>query len=156
MLTLLQIMTLDDWTDIARTYMFANLFATFLVITFMILSALILMNLLSAIFVDKLMQLTDENRVRENEKIEAKKQEFATKLRSVFSTFDDNGDGMLTEAELSEGLSKMDTNSNGTVEPSELAKQFENSGLGQKDLDDLIKYISSINSNTEAEVSPRL
>lgn len=114
------------------------------------------MNLLSAIFVDKLMQLTDENRVRENEKIEAKKQEFATKLRSVFSTFDDNGDGMLTEAELSEGLSKMDTNSNGTVEPSELAKQFENSGLGQKDLDDLIKYISSINSNTEAEVSPRL
>ena len=54
-------MTTDGWcSELARTFVDESPATTVLIVIFMIFSALILMNLLAAIYVDKLMQLTDE------------------------------------------------------------------------------------------------
>jgi hypothetical protein len=100
MLTLVQIMTLDSWTRLAREYMSHSTLVTMFVLVYMIFAALILMNLMAAIFVDKLMRLSDEEKVKEEEAKEAKKQEFAAKLKNVFLAFDDDGNGALTAEEL--------------------------------------------------------
>ena len=60
MLTLLQIMTLDSWAQIPRKYGEMWPITSCCLIIYMLGSALILMNLLTAIFVDRLVHLTDE------------------------------------------------------------------------------------------------
>jgi voltage-gated sodium channel len=101
MLSLLQIMTTDGWcSEIARTFVDKSPATAVLIVIFMIFSALILMNLLAAIYVDKLMQLTDE----ENKQVQlaqaTKKAELQEKLKEVFLNFDDDGNGVLTQDEI--------------------------------------------------------
>jgi len=148
MLTLLRIMTLDDWSAMAFTYMDQAPGAACLIVLYMIAAALILMNLLSAIFVDKLMKLTKEEDVRKGEKEEAKRRNFASKLRQVFETFDEDGNGVLTENELRSGLQFLDKRTDGTmdgfVKHDDLAKAFGEVGLEQQDLDDLLGYLADV------------
>jgi len=141
MLTLMQIMTLDAWTDLVRAYAGRSFFAMFIIIFFMVLSAMILMNLLSAIFVDKLMQLTNDAEKLALEKAEAEKIVLQAKLKKVFAAFDDDGDGTLTVEELNYGLQELDTDNSGSLEPNEIAEAFEQAGLGQEDMDELIQYL---------------
>ena len=88
MLTLLQIMTTDGWcTAVARKFLDASPLTTVIVVLFMVFSALILMNLLAAIYVDKLMQLTGEENARHNEALEKKKRSLMEKLQGILNTY---------------------------------------------------------------------
>ena len=49
------------------------------------------MNLLAAIYVDKLMKLTNEEAHRKQVALNSKKQEMAEKLHSIFLAFDKDG-----------------------------------------------------------------
>jgi hypothetical protein len=148
MMTLMQVMTLDAWTDLSRLYWHASPATTVLLIIFMVCAALVLMNLLSAIFVDRLIQLTDEEKLISEKKKQEKKDEFAKKLRHIFMAFDQDGNGTLTESELKKGIAILDTGDGSTA----IEKSFQNAGLDQKDMDDLMKYMSVGNMLDGAEV----
>ena len=85
-------MTTDGWASaLAREYEDESPLLVVMIVCFMIFSALILMNLLAAIYVDKLMQITDEDKRRKKEAEEVKKRELMEKLSSKGSGSCDDG-----------------------------------------------------------------
>ena len=57
-LTLIQIMTMDNWSDITRAYWVESPLSSVFLVFYMVCSAIILMNMVSAVFVDNLVPLT--------------------------------------------------------------------------------------------------
>jgi len=148
MLTLLQIMTTDSWcSTILRTFINVSPMLSALIVIFMIFSALILMNLLAAIYVDKLMQLTNEEKTKAQELIETKKGALMDKMKHIFLDFDGDGNGVLTIEEVQQGVTALDMNADGSVDASELAVTFAEAGLQQADIDDLMSYLATLSSS---------
>lgn len=95
MMTLLQIMTGDGWiSEVCRTFMEENPAITVMIIIFFVVTGLGLMNLLAAIYVDKLMQLTGETQAEQERELEAKQREMAARMSIVFGKFDEDGSGV--------------------------------------------------------------
>ena len=142
MLTLLQIMTTDGWIDVARTFLVASPLTSVIVVIFLVFSALILMNLLAAIYVDKLLQLTDEETAREKEELEKKKIRLMEKMEHIFLDFDEDGNVVLTSEEIQKAMATIDKDGNGIVDANELAVTFQAAGLEKEDLVDLMNYFA--------------
>jgi len=150
MLSLIQIMTLDSWaSQITRPFMEVFPATAFFFVFFMILSALGLMNLLAAIYVDKLMKLTNEEAHRKQVALNSKKQEMAEKLHSIFLAFDKDGNGILTDEELLAGLNELaHASDNPDVDEEELAVLNAlfpaSNNMNARDMQELIEYLKKI------------
>lgn len=152
MLTLLQIMTLDGWSsEVSRSFFQPegnqSPMVAVGIIIFMIFSALILMNLLAAIYVDKLLQLTNEDNNKLLKKRDKERRELMERLKAVFLQFDNDGNGVLTENELKAGLREIDVNGDGQIDESELQMKFREAGLSQRDLHDLMHYLGMLSKD---------
>jgi len=142
MLTLLQIMTLDSWaSEVTRKFLDKFPGVSLLTIPFMALAALGLMNLLAAIYVDKLMQLTSEASAKAAVQAAKEKEAIAAKLKAVFAEFDEDGNGVLTEDELMEGIKALDTDGSGGLDENELSAAFREAGLKAEDAIEVIQFL---------------
>jgi len=159
MLTLLQIMTLDSWcSSVTRTFLDKFPYTCILTVVFMTIGGLGLMNLLAAVYVDKLIQITSQKQAKEEYQKMLEKQNMAQKLGSLFAKFDDDANGVLTENELLTGMKALDTNGNGAVDNQELAENFAAAGLSIEDAQQVIAFLmneADIEEDAETEVDYR-
>jgi len=98
--TLLQVLTLDSWTSIARPMQDIVDFSWVLFYLYIAIVVFVLMNLVTAIIVENALKRSreDEKEIRQQKKREQRKAE--KRCRKLFSAIDDDGDENITIEEL--------------------------------------------------------
>lgn len=121
MLTLMQVMTLDSWGDMARIIGQQQPAAWVFFISFMLLTGLGMMNLLTAVFVEALLEQTAMHERKAKSTKDTKRKEALTLVAEAFTAFDEDGNGVLDAEELA--------NVNKSLDTAEARKTFETLGL---------------------------
>jgi len=109
MLTLLQIMTMDSWGGISSTTGSQYPAARVFFVAFVSLAGLGMMNLLTAVFVEALLLQTAKHEGNVRFKKEANRKEALALVAQAFTTFDEDGNGVLDQAELTKVNESLDT-----------------------------------------------
>ena len=110
MLTLFQLMTMDDWANVMRPVGNSLPWSWLYTMVFVMIGSLGLMNLITAVFIEELMTQTRlANKRKEESSIREKEQKLAL-CREAIKDFDNNKDGRLSPEELREVLTQLETN----------------------------------------------
>lgn len=110
MLTLFQLMTMDDWANVMRPIGETMPWSWLYTMTFVAIGSLGLMNLITAVFIEELMTQTRlANRRKEEAGIRDKEEKLAL-CREAIKDFDNNKDGKLSPVELRQVLTELETN----------------------------------------------
>jgi voltage-gated sodium channel len=143
MATLFQMMTLDSWMS-GITRPVGNVYqpAFFFFVFFVGLASLGLLNLLTAIFVESLSQLTKDGAMEEAAAEEAQKARLGQLIEDVFKKFDEDGSGTLDREEIDKALIAFE-------EPM-YAEMFAGVGM---DLDDIKGAIELADPDGDGEIS---
>jgi len=131
MLALFQVMTMDSWSDMARVIGVQHEAAWIYFVIFVALAGLGMMNLLTAVFVEALLEQTASHERKTRAMKEANRQEALNLVANAFAAFDEDGNGVLDAEELAKVKEALDT--------IEARKMFEDLGLP---VDEIIRAIS--------------
>lgn len=144
MLTLLQMITFDSWASgVARPIVLKVPAAGFFFVFFLGIAALGLMNLLTAIYVDKLAQLTTEQKNQDEINTKQEKKELEIRMGNLFKALDSSGDGVLSKEEVAAASTMFDLDGDGVVEMEEMSTKLQEFGLKPDDIEACLSMMSS-------------
>jgi len=89
MATLVQIMTYDNWADIARAMEDRTVFVWFFFLAWIALAAVGLLNLLTAVFIEALVEVSGEASAREELEAAARRVSVIKSLGALFEYYDE-------------------------------------------------------------------
>lgn len=125
MFSLMQVMTLDSWTFIARPMMMKAPWVAFYFVALILLVVMVLLNLITAVIVENAFSIVQEDEdaaLREKEKM---KEEQIEKFRVMFKEMDADGSGTMSFTELEDSMDKPG------VQTAFKALEIEQSELGE-------------------------
>jgi len=131
LLTLFQLMTMDDWANMMRPVGNTMPFSWLYTMPFVFLG-ICLMNLVLAIFTDELINQTRRVSERKKKKFEEERERKVALCNDAINEFDENKDGMLDEDEMSTILSTIE-------EDEEMKNLFEEIGVPTQSLKDMMR-----------------
>jgi len=109
MLTLFQLMTMDDWANVMRPVGNSMPWSWLYTMIFVMVGSLGLMNLITAVFIEELMTQTRLANKRKEESTVLEKEQKLAMCREAIKDFDNNKDGKLSPEELRDVLSQLET-----------------------------------------------
>lgn len=144
--TLFQIMTLENWPEVARTVLAKQPAWVLFFIPFIMFTNMAVLNLVTAIVVENVMDISREVQVVVLDKAEDEKKKHIQKLTDVFHQMDSDGDGMLTLEELQvadlDGMNKeLNTKLFPVVDAFELFKILDVDGSGEVGIQEFVHVL---------------
>lgn len=100
MFTLYQVMTLDSWSAISRALAKVNWWVDIFFIIYISISVFLLMNLITAVIVDKAETAVKDDKAEILQENQRQKEEALRELSEVFKEIDEDGSGMIDKQEL--------------------------------------------------------
>ena len=102
MATLVQVATYDNWADIAREMQHETVFVWFFFILWIAVAAVGLLNLLTAVFIEALVEVSGQAEDRQEKEAHEKRSKIIESLGRLFDFYDDDRSGDLDEEEKNE------------------------------------------------------
>lgn len=100
MYTLFQVMTLDSWNGVCRELALVHGWVDLFYIVFISIAVFLLMNLITAVIVDKAEMASKDDKAELLAEKEKKKEEAIKEISDVFQEIDEDGSGMINKEEL--------------------------------------------------------
>jgi len=108
MLTLLQVMTGDNWSNVVRFVIERQGFMVFVFATYICLAMFVLLNLVTAIIVDNSLSISNQDEQDRALQKKAEEEKIARQLGLLLQVLDQDGSGDITREELEEQLGSND------------------------------------------------
>lgn len=124
--TLFQLMTLEDWPDILRRVMAEEPLAWMFFVPFMMFMNFAMLNVITAVVVEKVFNIAQSEAVEEARREERKRTGTLRKIKQLFDVIDKDGNMLLELDEFREAL-----------ETPAVVQQFMELGIAKYDADDL-------------------
>lgn len=142
-LTLFQLMTLEEWPSVVRTVINTPKFrpAWLFFIPFIMLTSFILLNLVTAVVVERIIAVAQQEASGVAKREEKERKKAIKQIKKLFYSIDTDGDGLLDIAEFRQALDNTD-----------ILQQFLNLGITKYDADDLFDCFD-VDGNSELSLA---